>query len=78
MCDVDVRNEVVRICATQHEYLDRLVGLSLTNERDQVAEQRRPKKIHGRAAIATNTTAPSWRTLSVANGRFMGSPGAVT
>src|SRR6185295_14452335 len=46
--NVNVGNEVVRISAFEYEHLDRLIGLGLLNERDQIADEFRPLKIHGR------------------------------
>jgi len=45
--DVDVRNEVVGVGAREYEYLTHLVSLGSLNQRDEIADQFGPKKIHG-------------------------------
>ena len=39
-------DEIVRVGTLEHEYMDGVIGLGLLNERDQVADQFRPQKIH--------------------------------
>jgi len=48
LSDVHVGDEVVGVGAPEHEHLDGLVGLSLLNEGDQIADQLGSQKIHGR------------------------------
>ena len=45
---VDVGNEIVGVGALEHEHLEGVVGLGSLNERDQIADQLGPQKIHGR------------------------------
>ena len=45
---VDVGNEIVGVGALEHEDLDGVVGLGSLNERDQIADQFGPQKIHRR------------------------------
>jgi hypothetical protein len=44
---VDVRYEIVRVSALEHEYLDGVVGLGALNEGDEIANEFRSEKIHG-------------------------------
>ena len=67
---VDVGNEIVRVGALEHEHPDRVVSLGLLEERDQVADQFRPQKIHWRSGDVANKTAPSLFAFSVS--KFMG------
>src|SRR5262245_1156388 len=46
--NVNVRNEVVRISALEHDHLDRIVGLGSLNQCDQITDEFRPLKIHWR------------------------------
>lgn len=46
-CHVDVGNEVVGIGAREHKYLERAVSLGSLNQRNEIADQFGPKKIHG-------------------------------
>jgi len=45
---VDMRDEIVGVGTSEYEHLDGVVGLSLLNERNQIADQFWPQKIHGR------------------------------
>ena len=45
---VDVGNEIVGVGALEHEHLDGVVGLGSLDERDQIADQLGPEKIHRR------------------------------
>jgi hypothetical protein len=49
----------------QSLHQNRIIGLGLPNEGDQIANQFRPKKVHRREAISAKSTAPSLFTLSV-------------
>ena len=62
---IDVGNEIVGVCALEHEYLDGVIGLGPLNEGYQVADQFGPKRFIGVAEISANRTALSLRTLSV-------------
>jgi hypothetical protein len=44
---VDVGNEVIGVGAPEHKHQNGLIGLRLLNQRDQIADQFRPEKIHG-------------------------------
>ena len=41
-----MRNEIVRVGAREHKYLERTVSLGSLNQRDEIADQFRSKKIH--------------------------------
>src|SRR6185437_10193023 len=46
--NVNMGNEIVGVRALEHDHLDRVVGLGSLNERDQIPDEFRPLKIHGR------------------------------
>ena len=46
--DIDVGNEIIGVGALEYEHLDGVVGLSLVDERNQIADQFRPQKVHRR------------------------------
>jgi hypothetical protein len=46
--NVDVRNEVLGVGTLEHEYSERIIGLGLLNEGDQITNQFWPQKVHGR------------------------------
>ena len=48
--DVDVRNEIVRVCALEYEHLGCVVGLRLLKDGNQVADELRAQEIHGRGS----------------------------
>jgi hypothetical protein len=48
-CHINVRNEVVRVSAREHEYLDSVLGLNPLNQADEIADQFGSQKIHGRS-----------------------------
>ena len=50
--DVDVGNEVVRVGAPEDEHADGVVGLGSLDERNQIADQVGPQKVHRRGRNA--------------------------